>query len=529
MRLGQLGIQEAERLVKEAAQAPPPGDGSYRTVATGGDAQTVVGALSSVLTAVGGEDIGALAAAGMTMLGPLLQSFGVNLQAPVQTQYGHSWQQAMQDSQVAAGLAQQASGEQLRAVGNILSHISEQLAQRGAPEKAVNSVRDLASLIQSNEARAIAGPMVQVLATSIPQIGQAIQQAEPGMITDYSPLVHAHRRENNGEIDERRLHETVEAFREFYARGQYPDGVPAQTAAFSVAFAADRGARGLRMFEASRNIAQVADTMLEGGLAETFGHAMLLAQSVDRNFVNDPTKTMQAVNSLNAYVRSKAIDPRMVAGAMQQAAQQGVNPWVAAHSFAQSQEAGAQLGQGTQTRYLDTVNKLMGSHRMNTLGKLYAMSPEIGDRIDAAVAAGDIGTLNNLYRRYANNTQLRRMDPGLATDFIDRLAQSPNMMNRMLRSEIQGAAGDYSLTDQDVDLARQGKLRQSPVLRRLAQRGGRHAVDSALAMHVGGEMPSASPELRKTLVRRFGLQTPKPAAPESPTAVTPAVTDPVGA
>lgn len=505
MRLGALAIPTANALRKRAQEGAPPGSGGYRAPTTGRSATPLSSAIAGTLSSLFGEVPGGLAASGLQILTPILQNYGVNLSQPVQMQYGHSWRQALRETEIAASLQAQAQSEQLRAMKRGLDSLNKRLEDSNAPVWLRQPLNMLSDLAGDPRASAVVGPVLQVLQQHVPQIGQVLQQLEPGLITDYSPLVHAHLRQNEGEVDPPQLDALVEQFRAQYAYGAYPDGVPAQTAAFSLAFAADRGLSGEAMFEASKQISMAADTIMEAQLAPTFGQAMLLAQQLDNNFVRDPSRVIGMADSISAYAQKHALSPQMLSGVMQQAAEQGMNPMIAVQAYARSSELGQQFDPSRQASYLDTTNQLMGSHRVNTLGKLWALHPQMRGQIDQALESGDSQTLDNIYRRWRSNAQLRRLDPSAAQHFARRISQLPGAAEGLMDAELRAVTGDVRLTDADVQAAREGDYTSSS-LRRLYQAGGDKAINVALARRLGGQIQPAAQ--KKPPVTRFGMPTP---------------------
>lgn len=430
-RLGQLSQaeQQAGQYATRSAVGPTASQVAGHTTGQ----QALIGGIHSTLGPAG---VGA-AMVGLPYIQRAAGAMGLDLQEPWQLGYGGSPRAAREQARVSGQLM----ANQIAGMGESGSRLIDMLGQQAARAGLPKQVQETLSWAAQADPQTL-GMIIQQVGAQFPQLQVIMSRLDPSFVTDYSPLVQATYYQNNGEFDEQLFQQNLSQFNRAYRSGAFGD-VPAQVAMHSVAFASEQGMSGGAALRAAQNVSRAAHSFIDRGLADNFGAAMQLAQSVSPNVLQDPSGAMRFAVQMDHLARRGHINRQELAQAAQVAAQQGLDPSATMQAMAMSSRVRrATNSEEAASTAANALSQFQTSHRAQVMGTLYQTNAQARRMIDQGIQTGDAELLDRVYDRFGNSPQLQQtLDPSAGSRFAAMVTQTnPDLLGRVVMTEAMDAA-----------------------------------------------------------------------------------------
>jgi hypothetical protein len=457
-----------------------------------------------------------LAMLGMPWIQQATAGTGIDLAKPWQMGYGGSPRAFQEQGRVAA----QMMSAQLTSMGDSGRQLAvaaiEQLGKTGIP------VEGVINYLKTADPNTV-GTIVQQLSLQFPQVQAIMSRLDPAFISDFTPIAQATYFQNNGDFDEALFQKTMQRFQSDYRSGKYGQ-VPAQIAAHSVAFVAEKGLPPGAIPDASKNVAQAANSLVDRGLAPSFGAAMELAQSISPEVMQNPKSVQQFANYTDNLARRGFLSRDQIYSAAQYAMHNGLDVASTMTAVGHSGRLKRLMGQHAGKLPDLAATSLAGfqkSEQASVLGAARQISKSLRHTIDTAISKGDVAALTRVYKQVASNPDIlniARQNPNVGVSLAKQMsAKNPAMLGQLMTAQFaEQGKNDPSMrkllrnpTEIRRRIIQQDLSGLSPAARDFMLRNGGADAAAVLASkspdYEGAPLPPGVDEVKAS---RIGLQYP---------------------
>ncbi len=402
----------------------------FLTVKTAAEApgQTMTGGqgLAAAMSALAGEDAGAIFQAAMPFLAPYLKERGIDVMKPYELQYGQDPQQARENAEIQKTLLAPAMQHLGQEVGKLINIGGEQVKKLTNGYIPADKFTALYSLLPNDQGQRdqVVGMIASTFARSSPDIAAGMQTVMRGVVLDWDPLIRANRLRNGNNFNPQDFSQTMDWFQKAHAAGHFGN-VPAQLALEAVPFAID-ATGGKATPQMITNLAQVASEIQYRGLARDFRTSMEMATSMGdpRQVLTDPMRVLGQIHRMSNQMDSMNYTPEQrVQGyaLVQQAKEQGMSVAALMQSLGAGGLAARLTAQGMNTvaarsiarGATDALSTMGDATALKALTAYRGLSQAHSNTVDRLIAAGDMSGLDRVIDSAEGNPKLWRLMQGM--------------------------------------------------------------------------------------------------------------------